>query len=86
MNAHQGVGQGGEFVRQARRAGIDEIDDQRAAPASRRAVRSRRADGACGRWCEMAKRFGLHVQARRRRGIAFMRISDASQQTAGQRT
>jgi len=24
------------------------------------------------------------VQARRRRGIAFMRISDASQQTAGQ--
>ena len=67
-----------------RRAAIDEIDDQRAArQAGARldhVVQTRRAAG--GR--EMAKGFGLRVQARRRRRVAFVGIGDARQPTVGQ--
>ena len=84
MDARQRVGQGAEFVRQVRCAAIDEIDDQRAArQAGARldhVVQTRRAAG--GR--EMTKRFGLPVQARCRRRVAFVRVSDACQPTAGQ--
>ena len=75
---------GAEFVRQVRCAAIDEIDDQRAAgQAGTRldhVVQTRRAAG--GR--EMAERFGLPVQARGRRRVAFVRIGDARQPTVGQ--
>ena len=76
MKPRQRVGHRVEFVRQTRRAAVDEVDDQGAArktgPWLDHLVKSRRAAGRR----KMAKRFRLQMQARRRRRIVFVGIGD----------
>ncbi len=67
-----------------RGAAVDAVDDQRAAGQTGarldHIVKTRRA----ARRREMAEGFGLRLQSRGRRRIAFMGVGDPRQQAAGQ--